>query len=79
MKTKTKQDYQSNKVVLMNNKLYFYNKEGKLFKVTTHISYESALQEFNNITMSYRGGGEGNKRRKRECATIHYSQLIIQL
>lgn len=79
MKTKTKQDYQGNKVVLMNNKLYFYNKEGKLFKMSEHISYKAALQEFNNITMSYRGCGEGNKRRKRECATVYYNQLIIRL
>ena len=78
MKTKTKNDYQNNKVVLMDNKLYFYNND-KLFKITEHLSYESALQEFNNITNSHRGCGEGNKRRKRECATIHYSQLIIQL
>ena len=78
MKTKTKQDYQGNKVVLMNNKLYFYNND-KLFKITEHLSYESALQEFNNITMSYRGCGEGNTRRKRECATVYYNQLIIRL
>lgn len=78
MKTKTKQDYQGNKVVLMNNKLYFYNND-KLFKITEHLSHESALQEFNNITMSYRGCGEGNTRRKREVATVHYHQLIIQL
>lgn len=79
MKTKTKQDYQGNKVVLMNCALYFYNQEGKLFKITTHASHESALQEFNNITMSYRGCGEGNTRRKRECATVYYNQLIIRL
>ena len=78
MKTKTKQDYQGNKVVLMNNKLYFYNND-KLFKITEHLSYESALQEFNIITMSYRGCGEGNTRRKRECATVYYNQLIIRL
>lgn len=78
MKTKTKQDYQGNKVVLMNNKLYFYNND-KLFKITEHLSYESALQEFNNITMSYRGCSEGNTRRKRECATVYYNQLIIRL
>ena len=78
MKTKTKQDYQGNKVVLINNKLYFY-KEDKLFKITEHLSYESANQEFNNITMSHRGCGEGNKRRKRECATVYYNQLIIRL
>lgn len=79
MKTKTKQDYQGNKVVLMNNKLYFYNQEGKLFKITEHMSYESANREFNNITMSHRGCGEGNTRRKRECATVYYGQLIIRL
>lgn len=78
MKTKEKKDYQGNKVVLMNNKLYFYNND-KLFKITEHLSYESALQEFNNITMSYRGCGEGNTRRKRECATVYYNQLIIRL
>lgn len=78
MKTKTKNDYQGNKVVLMNNKLYFYNND-KLFKITEHLSYESALQEFNNITMSYKGCGEGNTRRKRECATVYYNQLIIRL
>lgn len=78
MKTKTKQDFQGNKVVLSGKKLYFY-KNDKLFKITEHLSEQSALQEFNNITNSHRGCGEGNKRRKRECATIHYSQLIIQL
>lgn len=78
MKTKTKQDYQGNKVVLMNNKLHFY-KNDKMFKITEHLSHESALQEFNNITMSYRGCGKGNTRRKRECATIYYNQLIIRL
>jgi hypothetical protein len=78
MKTKTKQDYQDNKVVLNGNKLYFY-KNDKLFKITEHLSYESALQEFNNITMSYRGCGKGNTRRKREVATVYYNQLIIRL
>lgn len=78
MKTKTKNDYQGNKVILMNNKLYFYNND-KLFKITEHLSYESALQEFNNITMSYKGCGKGNTRRKRECATVYYNQLIIRL
>lgn len=78
MKTKTKQDFQGNKVVLSSKKLYFY-KNDKLFKITEHLSYESALQEFNNITNSHRGCGEGNTRRKRECATVYYSQLIIRL
>ena len=78
MKTKTKQDYQGNKVTLIDNKLYFYNQEGKLFKITEHTSYESAKQEFNNITMSYKGCGE-NKWRKRACATVYYSQLILRL
>lgn len=78
MKTKTKQDYQGNKVVLSGKKLYFY-KNDKVFKITEHLSELSALQEFNNITMSYRGCGCGNTRRKRECATVHYHQLIIQL
>ena len=78
MKAKTKQDYQGNKVVLMNCALYFYNQEGKLFKITTHASHESALQEFNSITMSYRGCGK-NKWRKRACATVYYNQLIIRL
>lgn len=77
-KRKEKYDFQGNKVVLMNNKLYFY-KNDKLFKITEHLSYESALQEFNNITNSYKGCGEGNTRRKRECATIFYSQLILRL
>ena len=79
MKTKTKQDYQGNKVVLNAKKLYFYNKENKLFKITEHLSEKSALQEFNALTNSYKGCGEGNTRRKRECATVHYYQLIIQL
>lgn len=78
MKTKTKNDYQGNKVVLMNNKLYFY-KNDKLFKITEHLSEQSALQEFNVLTNSYKGCGKGNTRRKRECATVHYHQLIIQL
>lgn len=78
MKPKTKNDYQGNKVVLNGKKLYFYNND-TLFKIIEHISEKSALQEFNNITMSYRGCGEGNKRRKREIATVHYHQLIIQL
>lgn len=77
-KTKEKYDFQSNKVVLSGKKLYFY-KNDKLFKITEHLSEQSALQEFNNITMSHRGCGEGNTRRKRECATVHYYQLIIQL
>lgn len=78
MKTKTKQDYQGNKVVLSGKKLYFY-KNDKVFKITEHLSEPAALQEFNTITMSYRGCGEGNTRRKREIATAHYHQLIIQL
>ena len=78
MKTKTKQDYQGNKVVLSGKKLYFY-KNDKVFKITEHISELAANQEFNNITISHRGCGEGNTRRKRECATVHYHQLIIQL
>lgn len=78
MKTKTKQDFQGNKVVLSGKKLYFY-KNDKLFKITEHLSEQSALQEFNNITNSHKGCGEGNTRRKRECATVHYHQLIIQL
>lgn len=78
MKAKTKQDYQGNKVVLSGKKLYFY-KNDKVFKITEHLSELAALQEFNNITMSHRGCGEGNTRRKRECATVHYHQLIIQL
>ena len=78
MKTKTKQDYQGNKVVLSGKKLHFY-KNDKVFKITEHLSELAALQEFNNITMSHRGCGEGNTRRKRECATVHYHQLIIQL
>jgi hypothetical protein len=76
---KTKTDYKGNKVTLNGKKLYFYNKEDKLFKITEHLSEKSALQEFNTITMSYRGCGEGNTRRKRACATVHYHQLIIQL
>lgn len=79
MKTKTKQDYQGNKVVLNVKKLYFYNKENKLFKITEHLSEESALQEFNALTNSYKGCGKGNTRRKRECATVYYNQLIIRL
>jgi hypothetical protein len=78
MKTKTKQDYQGNKVVLSGKKLYFY-KNDKVFKITEHLSELSALQEFNTITMSYRGCGEGNTRRKREVATVYYNQLIIRL
>lgn len=78
MKTKTKNDYQGNKVVLSGKKLYFYNND-ILFKITEHLSEQSALQEFNNITMSHRGCGKGNTRRKRECATIYYGQLIIRL
>ena len=78
MKTKTKQDYQGNKVVLSGKKLYFY-KNDKVFKITEHLSELAANQEFNNITISHRGCGEGNTRRKRECATVHYHQLIIQL
>jgi hypothetical protein len=77
MKTKTKQDYQGNKIVLMNNKLYFYNND-QLFKITEHLSYESALQEFNNITNSHRGCGV-NKWRKQASATVYYNQLIIRL
>lgn len=77
-KKKEKLDFQGNKVVLSGKKLYFY-KNDKLFKITEHLSYESALQEFNNITNSHRGCGEGNTRRKRECATVYYSQLIIRL
>ena len=77
MKTKTKQDFQGNKVVLSGKKLYFY-KNDKVFKITDHLSELSALQEFNTITLSYRGCGE-NKWRKRACATVHYHQLIIQL
>lgn len=75
---KTKNDYQGNKVVLNGKKLYFYNQEDKLFKITEHLSEESARQEFNNITNSYRGCGE-NKWRKRACATVYYGQLIIRL
>ena len=77
-KKKEKLDFQGNKVVLSGKKLYFY-KNDKLFKITEHLSEQSALQEFNNITNSHRGCGEGNTRRKRECATVHYHQLIIQL
>lgn len=75
---KTKNDYQGNKVILNGKKLYFYNQEDKLFKITEHLSEKSALQEFNNITMSYRGCGK-NKWRKRACATVYYNQLIIRL
>lgn len=75
---KTKTDYKGNKVTLNGKKLYFYNKEDKLFKITEHLSEKSACQEFNNITMSYRGCGE-NKWRKRACATVYYNQLIIRL
>ena len=78
MKPKTKNDYQGNKVVLSGKKLYFYNND-ELFKIIEHKSEKSALKEFNNITNSYRGCGKGNTRRKRECATVHYHQLIIQL
>lgn len=78
-KRKEKRDFQGNKVVLSGKKLYFYNKENILFKITEHLSKQSALQEFNNITNSHRGCGEGNKRRRRKCDTIYYSQLIIQL
>ena len=78
-KRKEKYDFQGNKVVLSGKKLHFYNKENILFKITEHLSEQSALQEFNNITNSHRGCGEGNTRRKRECATVHYYQLIIQL
>lgn len=77
-KTKEKYDFQGNKVVLSGKKLYFY-KNDNLFKIIEHVSEQSALQEFNNITMSYRGCGKGNTRRKRECATIYYGQLIIRL
>ena len=75
---KTKNDYQGNKVVLNGKKLYFYNQKDKLFKITEHLSEESARREFNNITNSYRGCGE-NKWRKRACATVYYGQLIIRL
>jgi hypothetical protein len=75
---KTKTDYKGNKVTLNGKKLYFYNQEDKLFKITEHLSEKSARQEFNNITMSYRGCGE-NKWRKRACATVFYNQLIIRL
>lgn len=75
---KTKTAYNGNKVTLNGKKLYFYNQEDKLFKITEHLSEKSARQEFNNITMSYRGCGE-NKWRKRACATIYYGQLIIRL
>lgn len=78
MKPKTKNDYRGNKVVLSGKKLYFY-KNDKLFKITEHLSEQSALQEFNTITNSHRGCGKGNTRRKRECATVFYSQLILRL
>lgn len=77
-KRKEKRDFQGNKVVLSGKKLYFY-KNDKLFKITEHLSEQAALQEFNALTMSYKGCGEGNTRRKRECATVYYSQLIIRL
>lgn len=77
-KQKQKYDFQGNKVVLSGKKLYFY-KNNKLFKITEHLSEHDALQEFNALTMSYKGCGEGNTRRKRKCATVHYHQLIIQL
>lgn len=76
-KQKEKYDFQGNKVVLSGKKLYFYN-NNKLFKITEHVSEKAALQEFNNITMSYRGCGE-NKWRKRASATVYYNQLIIRL
>lgn len=78
MKTKTKNDYQGNKVVLSDKKLYFYNNDD-LFKIIEHKSEKAALQEFNNITNSHRGCGCGNTHRKRKCATIYYGQLIIKL
>ena len=78
-KTKEKYDFQGNKVVLSGKILYFYKKNDKLFKITEHLSEQSALQKFNALTMSYKGCGEGNTRRKRECATVYYSQLIIRL
>lgn len=78
MKPKTKNDYRGNKVVLNGKKLYFYNND-ELFKIIEHKSEKSALQEFNSITNSYRGCGKGNTRRKRECATVFYSQLILRL
>lgn len=79
MKTKTKQDFQGNKVVLNGKKLYHYNNNGKLQKITEHLSEQSALKEFNILTNSYKGCGKGNTRRKKACATVYYSQLIIQL
>ena len=79
MKTKTKNDYQGNKVVLNGKKLYHYNRNGKLQKITEHLSEKSALQEFNNLTLSHKGCGCGNTRRKRACATVFYSQLILRL
>lgn len=78
MKTKEKKDFQGNKVVLNGKKLYHYNNNGKLQKITEHLSEKNALQEFNTITLSYRGCGK-NEWRKRACATVHYHQLIIQL
>ena len=77
-KRKEKYDFQGNKVVLSGKKLYFY-KDNILFKITEHLSEKNAHQEFNALTNSYKGCGEGNTRRKRECATVHYHQLIIQL
>lgn len=79
MKTKTKNDYQGNKVVLNGKKLYHYNNNGKLRKIVEYLSKQEALQEFNTLTLSYRGCGCGNTRRKRECATVFYSQLILKL
>lgn len=78
MKPKTKNDYQGNKVVLSGKKLYFCNKENKLFKITEHLSEESAHQEFNALTNSYKGCSE-NKWRKRASAKVYYNQLIIRL
>ena len=76
---RAKQNINGDTLVLRNNSIEYYQKEtGKLFKVKSFMSSDSAKEEFNRETNSYRGCGK-NVYMKHPQAKIYYGQLIIKM
>lgn len=67
-------------VVLNENMIFvYYPKDSeRSMKTVLYKSTETALQEFNRLTQSYRGCGKRADIHKTPQATVFYNQLIIQ-
>ena len=76
---RAKQNINGDTLVLDGCTILYYRKDsGKLFKMVSYPSEESAKKEFNRETNSYRGCGK-NVYMKHPQARIYYGQLIIKM